>query len=423
MTVKQVEPLKFKGNKVYYLHKLSEKGADAIKCDFPNGDDTFTETTLQAAIDELAKNGGGGSAESLIPKRVIYINPDKETVAGECYPTFTAAKTYMETYPEQRFCVELPAGDFGTTADDHITLSEQWEIHGNKTKIVAPINSNVAMGQNLIVNPSGVFISDCTVSGGFVGYHLETDADFVYLPVYKLNHCRITEFCSDSETVDMFFSTCEYCEIETTRSHNELIAKGSQGSFPYIVLTLNSTIMQFGASEGTSIVGICSCIGNVGAYDARFVGCGQISKLIEEIPEININSLQIRNCDFQMKSNKVSMEKIIIDDSISVIMMDGAIGIDRFVARNSYINLRSDTTATITITNNWISPNTVFNTDADVIWSPTTDHTMCYIMYSTDGGTTMSNDPTGATHYGILKKLPDNEDYFTSYYMWFPMPA
>lgn len=430
MTIKQVEPLKFKGNKTWYLHKLSEKGADAIKCDFPNGDDTFTETTLQAAIDELATNGGGGgSAESLIPKRVIYINPDKETVAGECYPTFAAAKTYMETYPEQRFCVELPAGDFGTTADDHITLSEQWEIHGNKTKIVAPIDTKIVETGNMqgVYNTSRS-IQNCTISEGFV-----VDTGATGIKCYHVFDCVILKMSTD---------TGDTATTAAILAHNSTIKTGdeSETSTTWSIGLFKCCFVQnFNAKIGTDagLLFICCEIvasnthaGKVTYSHCSIIGPGGSAISSTETPVLDLCNLSSCKLSGKPEINKSKLVNPNIDDitELHLIHCDVQRAIvsenktlTRLLIKDSYFHYEDtdSNSSTLTITTLYSDAISLISaTNSPKLVIPTRNMN---IVYSTDGGTTISNDPTGATHYGICKNLARTL-LENSNYMWFPMP-
>lgn len=411
MTIEQVEPLKFKGNKTWYLHKLSEKGADALKTKFPDGNGGEVETTIQAAIDELATNGGGGgSAESLIPKRVIYINPDKETVAGECYPTFAAAKTYMETYPEQKFCVELPAGDFGTTADDHITLSEQWEIHGNNTKIVAPIDTKIVETGNM----QGLYnmnrcIQNCTISGGFVG-----DSGATGLKCYRVYSSIITNMNYDEVETNTAFLFANDCEIDCDAVPMEylntswysaifkncmiksLYAKNTENFLFFNCFVLNLYLFK-AANFYSSAIGIRDDVSRYNIYcesgEFEFYESNVQSTLV------NCNGIDAHNSSIGLT---VSENKV-----LPTLRLDAS-------SFDVYNNSGGVLTVT-TLWNNAISK--VFRTAN--LSAPVSNEN---IVYSTDGGTTMSNDPTDATHYGVCKDLTATL-VDASNYMWFAIPV
>ena len=431
MTIKPVEPLKFKGNKTWYLHKLSEKGADAIKCDFPNGDDTFTKTTIQAAIEELATNGGGGgSAESLIPKRVIYINPDKETVAGECYPTFTAAKAYMETCPEQKFCVELPAGEI----TEQITLSEQWDICGNNTILKAPLKSKMTLSTQWNYR---TLISDCVIAEGFETIETQSEADMLILPFYTLNNCMITQIENDEDEPDIY----PRMSIIVTNGGNINITSCSNNGLKQCVLrAIGVTIQRLVANVGQYTFLGCSVIGDItspntshgNAEAMQYIGCdfayfSEIEVACHSIYSSQFNMATFKGSDDVDLINCSGLGKVsagrdcnIKNSSVTLLPIDGTIAGIFSICRSKveFISKEGDTS---TQTINTVVTDAVSDVTFNNKWTITYNKIRNNIMYSTDGGVTMSKDSTGATHYGIT--IDGSVDsYEVTNYMWFPMP-
>lgn len=442
---REKEPVKFKGNKVWYLNKLSKMGAGALGCKVPVGHDASDnpiygeETTIQDMIDYLTL-GGGGSAESLIPKRVIYINADKDEVEGECYKTFAAAKTYMESDAgaSQKFCVYLPAGDI----TEQITLSDQWDIKGNRSILRAPLKSKITMSDQWNFRN---LISDCVITEGFETVEMQSESDA--LPVYMLSDCTITQIENDADEPTGPFPV--YCVIFlnggyiniTNVSNNPLKRCGLFGN--------NVLVQQLTANMGDYFFIASTIYGNVTSPNSGYSDPSSIfyygCKIGLHTGNQTVKGSQFNNCTFHTVSVKVTS-----DLDLLIYNCNGAcrIGSGRYT-RIFYSSIRvveygeapsqqNDwyiNTSKISFDKFENDPQTpqiigTLNTDAvskvsinsQAAWTIMTDRSRNNIMYSTDGGTTMTKDSTGATHYGIA--IDSSVCRFdVADYMWFAMPA
>ena len=427
MAIKKVEPLKFKGNKVYYLHKLSEKGADAIKCDFPNGDDTFTETTLQAAIEELAASGGGGgggsSTPSAQPDRVIIIDSTlTEDIAGKAYSTFSAAKTYMEANPLSYYCVELPAGEF----NEAVTISDHWMINGNATQITQPLRTTVEFSLVELQSNYSFSIQNCEILAGFT-----PSATAPKLSVFGLKDCIINDNACGDSSVFVVGSHCIVNSIASSNAIMYLLYSLIKNCNAYQLSAVHSLLTENVESTANTNLMMCFAMNTFtysgfefDAYDSDVSGKLDTTKValrntkfdgrvatgatinLDKCPQVEIRDdgetiNSVINCSSTNLSVSAKM-------TTSTIIMD---------AKSSLtFGVGMPTIGTLECACNTL----IKNAAAGVI---SNSYQPQRFRYSSDGGSTFLPDATGATHVGIIKD--PNAIYVSATavteYIWIPL--
>lgn len=460
MTIKQVEPLKFKGNKTWYLHKLSEKGAAAMKCDFPNGDDTFTETTLQAAIEELAANGGGGSSSpSAQPDRVIVIDTTlEEAIPGKAYATFAAAQEYMETYSEQRFCVELPAGAY----NQQVTLSSQWLVKGNKTELGLAVKSKEKIdlatlaGGGLTLPVCPILMEGCTVNAGFS----KEGAEGSNAPYFFLNNCRILNATVPEATTETVFVVATNCDIDSASASpayvmpgNSIVRSLAAGG----VFAFNSQIFgTVSASVGMELYNNCvlnsatvagnfkNCVFLTGVTlgDANMYVCSGDFSVAGTKYMISTSNVRIQAAEgvstaqetYQCENSQIRMRRANSHSSSRILLFSSMLHlwadfptVHADVHSKVYLDKESGAATITTLGKLEAAGGTEVVILVDELSAPvatiTTNCRPNNIMYSTDGGTTMSDDPTSATYVGVL--IDPTADYNSTpvpgQYVWIPL--
>lgn len=338
----------------------------------------------------------------------------------------------METYPEQKFCVELPAGDFGTTADDHITLSEQWEIHGNKTKIVAPIDTKIVetgdFSGALNTNRS---IQNCTISEGFV-----VDTGATGIKCYHVYDCIVLKMSTD--TGETATTAAVFTHSSTIKTDDE----SETSTTWYTGIFMSCVVENFNAKVGIGVgfifIGCEIAASNTHAGDVTYLCCdirgagGSVIGSTSTRTPVLI-SCCILNCKLGGHPDINNSELFIpnIDDTTGLLLthcvvrgarISGNKTLPLLKLKNSYFEYNdsaSDSSTLIITTLDSDAISSIFATyySANIV-IPTRNMN---IVYSTDGGTTMSNDPTAATHYGVCKDLTKTT-VDVSNYMWFPMP-
>ena len=393
---------------------------------FPLFKNNANGTEAKKILGKLLANNGGAS-DYAMPKNVIVINSDVAEVEGKVYNTFANAKSYMEENPQEKFSVELPAGEF----NEQITLSEKWEIHGNNTTIVVPIDSQIVFTNDFSVFYNGfAFIQNCTIAKGFI-----TDNGAQGIKVYIVRNCTIQRMSDIDESGDPYKGIIvAYNSLIDTSDETNMNVVWKYGSFSNCVvksIQINSDIYG-------------------GAY---FIGCEVENKItlingntelcccdIKNIDYTNINatsSIGLHNCcgfylslnsDFVMIENSwfegIDTENIssmkLIQSTIERVIApsDNSKSISSLDVRNSSLHVYSGNLIVDSLLTDAISKIS-FNFDASID-IPTRNMN---IVYSTDGGASannISNSSTDATHFGICKDL--NQTVLNvNNYIWFPI--
>ena len=484
---REKEPVKFKGNKVLYLNKLSKMGADALGCKVPteydqSGNPIYSEeTTIQDMIDYLTLNGGGGggsSTPSAQPDRVIIIDSTlEEDIPGKAYQTFSAARTYMEERisadPDKFYLVELPAGEY----TEDLVCSNHWILHGNNTIITEPIQTLVTadMASMTELSKSNIHIKDCAITQGF---HGTSDMAPNEMPVFRILNCTVYNTigittakiivatssvfdCEDDTTTKTkAYITCYVagvnCQIKRIGKLSELLLYNSlvdtiidvghirmRGctSAGFTGATTGDQEIYFGNSlimygcdfDSVKIKSFSlNADGNLYAYNCTFenlylaaedevdkfypvfMGCRvRIRDYYSGNTDHNIDGIQFIECSiyndvhasqpqyFDLKSSDLTIADLCFE-----------VTADAHSKVEFVLNSRCETLN--------CAANTLVYGDTHLL---TSNHQPKHIMYSTDGGTTMSNDPTGATHVGIIKDptLIHGFPLSTSLYIWIPL--
>ena len=190
-------------------------------------------------------------------------------------------------------------------------------------------------------------------------------------------------------------------------------------------MTFYSTILQFGASAATVVYGFHTAINNVGAYQGTFFQCVLAQQVRSGYSEINVSRLSMAHCVFEgLVIKQQNMLYIFVRDSYLEAFLESSVNLDSVKVINSEVKFENvaEGSSTITIGTFYVNPDAVCSFAEGALLSVTIkDLRLHYVMYSKDGGQTMSRSSVGATHYGILKYLNFEQTYSPDRYMWIPM--
>lgn len=386
----------------------------------PKGGDYFPvldyENLTSGGIPRLKKSPIS-SLKSAQPDRVIIIDTTiGEDIEGKAYSTFAAAKTYMEANPLLKFCVELPAGIF----DEQITLDKKWTIHGNNTVIDAPLASTMANDLAEVV-PS-FLISDCSIAAGFETIEVRTPTDYGITPIYTLRNCTVTQLENAADNP----STYPRFSVVFMEGGVLKIPSCSDNGLKRCVLT----------ASGVTVTGLVANQGEYYFYSSIITG----SVTARNSTYSDNCNVEYNNCNFAFFSGQGSIYATFIKNSTfnySVERIESSLDL---IMSNVDIATHPDgsgssAAVTISVPRQLYLRNTIIENVLGLEGSPhvysdaistqvgTTRVINRPIVYSTDGGATagnMSNDPTGATHFGLCKDFT-KVDVAPTNYMWIPM--
>lgn len=482
---REKEPVKFKGNKVWYLNKLSKMGADALGCKVPteydqSGNPIYSEeTTIQDMIDYLVlEGGGGGSTPSAQPDRVIIIDTTlTEDIEGKAYSTFASAMDYMQTHPGTEehplyYCVELPAGEFA----ESVICSNDWLLHGNGTVLTEPAQTLVTAD---MTNPTelantDIHIKDCGIIEGFYG---TSDMAANEMPVFRILNCTVTNTI-DLTTAKIISATsslfdCEGDTEEKTKTYINCIVAGVNCQINRIgklsSLLLYNSLIDTIIDVDDIIMKSCISAGATSATDGDqeiyfgnsldMFGCDLDSIKIKAFDPNSDAFFDAYNCTFESLylSAEAEVDKFEPNfQGCSIAFYDkeqeGMPNVDTlfFNTCNIFNNVAGPAqptfylyTSNLTVVHRSTTVNANSKSSVQYIASSVNDMLICaadtnvgvdgatltnnyqpdHVMYSTDGGTTMTDDPISATHVGILKNpIAINANTpLPSLYVWVPL--
>lgn len=427
-------------------------------------DHLATGALTDGAVYDTTTGGGGGSGDGFQPDRVIVIDTTlTEAVPGKAYPTFAAAKTYMDANPSLKFCVELPAGDFGGV-NNAITLSEQWEIHGNNTVLTSAVDSTsfVDVANQDRMAPSRIFLSNCRITKGFTPSVL---SDEFSLKNYIVRNCIITQACPDVDAPGTgAIVTAVDSVVDTSTASPGSLANSMMSYF----IADTSIVLMLELANGTIVCHKSIVDTVVSNNKAMFVSCDiGFNRGMEGFGTIRLPKATVESCaiwgdyfystssskdefEFRNCSFRAGRFGSAVANSLAIFSFKGcaftytvdtqsdAYPVSEVTFENSTCDdfriqvsrkLFANDGSHISV----ISSNPVDLIDSDPFssitfqsshpFTGTTDARKYPVMYSTDGGTSMTNVPTGATHVGIFKgRSVGDSSIGVNNYMWFPMP-
>lgn len=394
--------------------KLQITSATSLSC---RGTATI-DHLLSGAITDGAvydpTSGGGGSGDGFQPDRVIVIDTTlTENIPGKAYSTFAAAKTYMEANPTLKFQVDLPAGEF----IEPVVASSQWRINGNNTILSGVIDTTASISIAGSIDPTAILtlpvIQNCTINGPFKSG--TSSSSFNALSILNCS-CNVT----------------------------------SQGSLPVIVTTQKCILLGSGTQSLVYLFAMYSMLSGISCYGVNAMHCSVMGSvtaqreialfhgyIYKEASFTTPHRVSFNHCYCQNGESatvSVSANSAVFTFSHATVQLVSRTSVDimssevqiKTVDYGVDSTLSADCTSILHLNGSLNTLNCACNTLVGVTNSSITNWNQPKrYMYSTDGGTTMSDNPSGATHIGLLKDplaIPDLANPITvNFYIWIPL--